>query len=367
MMYCKFQFFIVAILVLFGATAMTSSAWAGTNISVGAVQEGTTPSVNSITVTFNVNNGGIIAANGSSTWTETLTQNLTSPMAVSCQASGPANGNYSVTCQATLNLSDGTSYSSDTASDTFLVSQMTVNISGPPYVIIDNSDPYDNSPVDSTYQASVQGAPAPSSIVYEWTVSGNINNLSGYSGSPDSIQVDGAGPEGPGVITCAAFSDGSNQSGTKQVTVQDEYVLVKDPGYKIAYGPYTAASNAVTATSNGQPITFTISGSHSQITGVTSSYDLGIVLYFLNASASSTSNVSNTTALDSATATGPAPSLVTANTTYWLTIAPIYNDYTGILQTWGTTGLLKTGPWQNQVLGSPAYDEKIASTSGLAP
>jgi hypothetical protein len=152
-------------------------------------------------------------------------------MAVSCQASGPANGNYSVTCQATLNLSDGTSYSSDTASDTFLVSQMTVNVAGDPYVIIPE-DGTPDSDTESAFTAPVSGGSTP--YDYNWSTSGNIAMivpaLAGSTASASqSIQVDGTGPAGSGTVTCEVLSSGGepSQSGTTQAQVLPEFVLTQ--------------------------------------------------------------------------------------------------------------------------------------------
>ncbi len=197
------------------------------NYSVGPNSEGVIPAVSSVVVTFSVNNGGTIAESGKSTWTETLTKNLSSPMSVSCEASGPTNGFYSVTCKATLNLLDGTSVSSNTASDIFLVAQLDVNISGPPYVIIDNSNPWDDSPVLETYTASVQGGADMAYATYSWTLSSNIINESGDLTPSNGVDVEGANPEGPGDITCN-FTDGAGdqQTSVKSVTVQDEYVVL---------------------------------------------------------------------------------------------------------------------------------------------
>ena len=374
-MFRKFQLLFAALLMLLGVAAMAGPVRASSGISVasnpvegspyevqenqnstltykitysvGQNSEGTTPSVSSITVTFTVNNGGTIAESGSSSWTETLTQNLTSPMNVSCEASGPANGNYSVTCQATLNLSDGTAYTSNTASDTFLVAQMTVNVSGPPYVIIDNSDPYDNSPVISTYTASVQGAPDPSNIVYEWTVSSNINDLSTLSDAPNTLPVDGAGPEGAGNITCAAYSDGSNQSGSKQVTVQDEYVVTEDPGFTLvdeggylgAFGGFGNPANAPGAVVWNALVGQTDSNTYSSSEGFTVGAsvpveDIAEAKFDLSAATSYSGTYS-----------------ITFNSSFSFTVQPgqtvtvigylIYDQYTGTYQVWGTSVTLQ--------------------------
>lgn len=313
--------------------------------SVGANSEGVTPSLNSITLTFSVNNGGTIQESGSSTWTETLTQNLTSPMNVSCEASGPANGNYSVTCEATLNLSDGTTASGGPASDAFLVAQMTVNVSGPPYVIIDNSNPYDNSPVDSTYTASVQGAPDPTNIVYEWTVSSNINDLSGYSGAPDSIEVDGAGPESPGNIVCAAYSNGTNQSGSKQVTVQDEFVVAETssnvPGEMSSpllaqFGPYNNGTQTVVSVqvNQSQQVSQTVSVGFTASAGAAD----GVIEANFGLSSSTSATISGTISVQTTLTIPPS-------TSETIQEFPATDTDSGTYQIWGTSGITSSGKW----------------------
>ncbi len=401
----KFQRLLVTVLLLLVVATVTAPARAGSSISVvsnpaqgnpyevqenqdstltynltysvGPNSEGVTPSVNSITVTFTVNNGGTIKESGSSTWTETLTQNRYSPMGLSCEASGPSDGFYSVTCKATLNLSDGTSFSSNTASDVFLVANMTVNVSGPPYVIIDNSNPYDNSPVDSTYTASVQGAPDPSAIVYEWTVSSNVNALTALSGPQPTLSVDGAGPEGGGNITCAVICDGSNQSGSKQVTVQDEYVSKMNPPATLVYGSWTELPPVqIEPASGGVPLSWTVTGLISATIGVTVSggFNAGFVAAQVGGTVAATSTLSisatqrvlqhsslpqvaaTSTLSISATATLPNP---IPNTTYAEWVRTIRNDLTGTETQWGPSGIVKTGQINQWSWASGDYDLEL--------
>lgn len=82
---------------------------------------------------------------------------FSSPMGISREASGPANGKYSVTCEAELNLSDGTSVTGNLASDTFLVSGLTVNVTGDPYVVIPGDGTHD-SDTTSSYTATAQSS-----------------------------------------------------------------------------------------------------------------------------------------------------------------------------------------------------------------
>lgn len=203
-------------------------------------------------------------------------------------------------------------------------------------------------------------------ISYNWNTGVGISVESGSSVAATPIEVFGSGPTGSSFMNCTATNTatGANNGGSMAVTVQDEYVIIKNPDYNTIIGTFVVASNAITATYNGQSITFTVTGSQSQTVGVSSSVEvnLSIIEDFLGASASSTKTIENTTAVGSSTATGPPASAVIAGMSYWLTIAPIYNDYTGTLQTWGTSSLLSTGQWTNQQLGSPAYDEKVVQS-----
>ena len=142
-----------------------------------------------------------------------------------------------------------------------------------------------------------------------------------------------------------------------------------NPGYTIKDGNFVAASNAVTASYNGQPITFTVTGTLSQTTGLSASggIDLTILENFLSVSASVARTIENTVAVGSSTATGPPADVVVAGTSYWLKIAPIYNIFTGTMQTWAPSGLQSTGTWTNQELGSPAYDEQIGQSTMPPP
>ncbi len=362
----EIQFVLLVAAILLGVAAMAAPARAGSSVnvtsnpvqgspyevqenqdstltykltySIGADAEGNTPSLSSITLTFSANNGGTIQESGSSTWTETLTKNLSSPMTVSCEAFGPANGNYSVTCEATLNLSDGTTASGGPASDTFLVALMTVNVSGPPYVIIDNSNPYDNSPVVSTYTASVPGAPDPSNIVYEWIVSSNINSLRTPSDAPNSLPVDGASPEGGGVITCAAFSDGSNQPVSKQVTVQNEFVATMDTPATLVYGTWTELSPTQTEPlGGGVPLSWTVTGSVSGTIGVTvtGGFNAGLVAAQISGTVATTVTQSISA---TATVSNPVPGQEYAE---WGRTKR--DELTGTETQWGTGGIVKTG------------------------
>lgn len=198
--------------------------------TLGADAEGNTPSVSSIKVTFSVNNGGTIQESGSSTWTETLSNPpFSSPMALSCEASGPTDGNYSVTCEATLNLSDGTTASGGPASDTFLVAALTVTVTGDPYVIIP-ADGTPDSDTTSSYTATVQSDYGDNGFFrYTWVVPSNIEYASGTEGSSsDQISAWGVSTPGPTTIQCDVVDNytGQTQSGSKKVTVAVEYTYV---------------------------------------------------------------------------------------------------------------------------------------------
>ncbi len=257
--------------------------------SVGSNSEGATPSVQSIVVTFAINNGGTIQESCNASWTETLTTNLTSPMNLSCQASGPSNGTYTVACSATMHLSDGTTVDSNTASDNFLVADMTVAVTGDPYVII----PFqagDTSEM-SAYSGTAQAANGDGNFGFTRTVPSNIQwgieSLLGTAGQ--KIWAYGVPNPGPATIKCTATDKANNQtqSGSKAVIVQNEYILKRNPGYTVAVGNYTIASNSVLATANGQPIAFTVTGSTSYTYGLTTTLgaDLTIVENILSVSA----------------------------------------------------------------------------------
>lgn len=238
--------------------SQTSTLTYSLTYSVGKNSEGVKPSINSITVTFTAEKGSLLS-NGKTTEMETLTQGLTSPMTVSCQASGSQDGDYPVTCRAILNLSDGTTATGNTAGDVFDVSQMTVNVTGDPYVIIGmTTDPLGSSEpaVLSQYNASVAGGNTP--YHYQWNTTSNIVLEFSAFGGPDSSnpQAYGVSPAGAGVITCVVTSDGTepSQSGSLNVTVAPEFsynwnklsTLVIDAG--ATNGVYTQQSGGTGGT-----------------------------------------------------------------------------------------------------------------------
>lgn len=399
---CKFQLLLITVLVLLVVATVTAPARAGSNISVvsnpvqgnpyevneyqdstltynltysvGPNSEGVTPSVNSITVTFTVNNGGTIKESGSSTWTETLTQNLYSPMGLSCEASGPSDGFYSVTCKATLNLSDGTSFSSNTASDTFLVAQMTVNVSGPPYVIIDNGPgstygkpPYYNPPpnVDSTYTVYATGGSG--HYTWNWSVSSNIAFDESYP-TDNPVNVYGEVPTGPGTISCTATdtNTGSKQTGHRHPDVHDEYVTVWNSetdgpsgGAPALVGPQVqalAGKGATVTVEAGSSVSVEIGGS---ISGGIPETDFGLDL-----------SVSQTTETDTGASTNiDCPP--NAQLTLWNgALVPMVLTLYGTGQQWGPVGIVNTDAitkWKAAPPFADAWDYNSSELSSPAP
>ena len=275
-------------------------------------------------------------------------------------------GDHPVTLTGiSIQTSKGEGYG-NTDTEDFDVEKLAVDISGPPYVIIDNSTLYDNSPVDSTYTASVQGAPDPLNMAYEWTVSPNINNLSTLSGAPNTLPVDGAGPEGAGNITCVAYSNGTNQSGSKQVTVQDEYVVTEDPGQptNIDEGHYIGAFGGSGNPANAPgPVTWnalvgqTKKGSYSVSAGFTTGISIGVediaeAKFGFSTSTTFTGSYSITFNSSFSVSIPPGDSVVVQG---WL----IYDQYTGTYQIWGTGGMLQHGNW--------VYTEPDPGVGGLSP
>ncbi len=329
--------------------------------SVGPNSEGVTPSVNSITAKFTVNNGGTIVQSGGPSWTETLEPGQ-SPMAISCSATGPKDGFYGVQCAVTVSLSDGESLNAGTATDSFEVADITVNISGPPYVIYDNSQPYDNTPVESKYTASVGGEPAGVPLTYQWTTSADINDLNaGAVNPPDSIETDGNDPNSDegnsGLIECAVYQGvypfiGNSQVGQKSVIVHDEYVITEKSTtpaqWPASQSPFLFTLGALT--NNGTvptAITRTLSGSSNYTATIIAGFNSGLSVgvedlasadFGLSLSASGT--VSGTSSY-STTVTATVPAGATWNVLAYC----IVNEWSGTWQTWGTSGETGSGNW----------------------
>ena len=227
----------------------------------------------------------------------------------------------------------------------FSLKKLAVDISGAPYVIIDNSTLYDNSPVDSTDTASVQGVPDPLNMAYEWTISPNINNLSTLSGAPNTLPVDGAGPEGAGNITCVAYSNGTNQSGSKQVTVQDEYVVEETssnvPGQMSSpllaqFGPFNngGTTAAKVQVSQSKTVSQTVTVGFTESAGAAD----GPIEAKFGLSASTSATISGTISVDTTLTVPP----MTSDT---LQEFPSTDTDTGTYQIWGISGLLQSGTW----------------------
>lgn len=254
-------------------------------------------------------------------------------------------GDHPVTLTGiSIQTSKGEGYG-NTDTEDFDVEKLAVDISGPPYVIIDNSTLYDNSPVDSTYTASVQGAPDPLNMAYEWTISPNINNLSTLSGAPNTLPVDGAGPEGAGNITCVAYSNGTNQSGSKQVTVQDEYVVEETssnvPGQMSSpllaqFGPFNngGTTAAKVQVSQSKTVSQTVTVGFTESAGAAD----GPIEAKFGLSASTSATISGTISVDTTLTVPP----MTSDT---LQEFPSTDTDTGTYQIWGISGLLQSGTW----------------------
>ena len=319
---------------------------------LGPNSEGVTPSVKSVVATFSVDNGRTIVQTGTSTYTEALEPGP-SPMSLSCTAEGPKDGSYGVTCAVTVKLSDGESIDAGSAVDSFIVSAITVNISGPPYAIFDNSVPYDNAPVESQYTASVGGEPAGVQLSYQWQVSGNINDLSsGAVSPPNSIETDGAlsSPTGsPGLVSCAVYQGvypfiSNGQTGEKQVTVHNEYVVTTDPTKTQKDGVTQPLGPVFTVNPPGGTSSITQGSSYSvSVTeGLDVSASAGLTDFIEASTSASVSSTQNWTWTQAITDT---QTLAPGSWRWWQT--PVMEVESGTAQQWGVNGEISTVPWSD--------------------
>ncbi len=319
---------------------------------LGPNGEGVTPSVVSIVATFSVDNGGTIVQTGTSTYKETLGPGA-SPMSLSCTAEGPKDGSYGVTCTATVKLSDGESINAGSAVDSFFVSAITLNISGPPYVIFDNSVPYDNAPVESKYTASAGGEPAGVQLSYQWSVSPNIDDLSsGATSPPNSIETDGAtsSPTGsPGLIDCTVYQGvypyiSNGQPGTKPVTVQNEFVVVTNSTKTQTDGTAQPLGAIFTVNPPGGTSSITQGSAYSvSVTEGLSTSAGGGLLGFIEASVSA--SISSTQQWSWTQAITDTQTLAPGSWQWWQT--PIMEAESGTAQQWGVNGKISTIPWSD--------------------
>jgi|GEM_PF-3897251 len=339
---------------------------------VGPDSEGVTPSVTSITAVFTVDHGGVIAESGASSWTDKITDGFSTPMVLSCQANGPTDGSYSVTCHATINLSDGTQISSNTATDGFLVEDIAVNVNGPPYVIYDNSLPYDNKPVVSKYTASVSGEPAGVALSYEWSTSANIDDLSsGAASDPTTIETDGNDPESedgsPGFIDCALYQGvypfiADAATGQKQVVVHDEFTdsesqtttrqngatqtwgsefTVQPPGGSFSVQQGTSFSVSVT-----EGISVSASAPTPVVDWLTATFGVS-----LRSQQSLSKSLSET--MTQNLVVGQATDYIWEKT-------PVTVTTSGTAEQWGTSGLLGTYPWTDPQYSTTDWELVVA-------
>lgn len=216
--------------------------------------EGKTPKINSESFQVTVDNQTTIGAISVSAPGAVVNLETSTPTSVSFDITGTvptatfttsivvqssqnaATGPHPVTLAGiSIDTSDGDG-SGNSATEDFQIEKFAVDISGPPYVIIDNNPmdiqlPYypNGLPPDSTYTARATGGSG--NYTWNWSVSSNILLDNGQGGTishptDNPISVFGVGPVGPGTITCAATDTvtGSTQNGYRHPDVHDEYV-----------------------------------------------------------------------------------------------------------------------------------------------
>jgi hypothetical protein len=278
-----------------------------------------------------------------------------------------ATGPHPVTLAGTsIDTSDG-SGSGNSATEDFQIEKLAVDISGPPYVIIDNNPADRNDfhpyglPVTSQYTARATGGSG--NYSWNWSVSSNIYN-DGYP-TDNPITVFGTGPGGPGEITCAATdtTTGSTQNGYRHPTVQDEYVVTETSGpTQVPEGKYIGVFGG--STNNLKtPINWTA------LAGQTFKSTVGDSVGFTTSIPAPISDIADIDFGFSANKTTTDSYSYTFNQGYSVSIPPggqvtvvgyvYHTDYAGTYQIWGTSGVLQHGDW--------TYDEPAVGVGGLVP
>jgi hypothetical protein len=143
---------------------------------------------------------------------------------------------------------------------------------------------------------------------------------------------------GCGVIDDIGQSDAESQAGTKQVTVQDEYVAKMDPPATLVYGTWTELSPTQTEPlGGGVPLSWTVTGSVSGTIGVTVTG--GFNAEFVAGQISGTVATTVTLSISAnATVTSPAPGQEYAE---WGRTKR--DELAGTETQWGPNGIVKTG------------------------
>lgn len=282
-------------------------------------------------------------------------------------AQDASDGNHPVTLSATAITTTNGNGSGNSATEDFEVEALAVDISGPPYVIMDNNQvdindfpPYGEPPTEQ-YTARATGGSG--KYTWSWSESSNIHN-EGYS-TDNPITVIGKGPEGAGWVTCVATdgNTGASQIGRRNPFVQDEYVVNETSGpTQVPEGKYIGVFGGTTNNLK-TPVKWTaLAGQKfSNTVDDTEGFTASIPVPISDVAEASFGFSSSTTTTDSYS--------YTFSQTYSVAIPPggqvtvvgylYHTDYSGTYQVWGPTGVLQSGDW--------TYDEPADGVGGLVP
>lgn len=268
-----------------------------------------------------------------------------------------------------IQTSKGEGYGNKDTED-FEVEKLAVDISGPPYVIIDNGpgtlvgypNPVYVPPpnVDSTYTAYATGGSG--NYTWSWSLSDNIQFDGSYS-TDNPVDVYGVAPAGPGDISCEATdtTTGSTQYGNRHPFVHDEYDTIWDNETDGPSGlPTVVGEQAYAPAGSGTIVTVTAGSSVAVEVGGSVSGDIPETDFGLDLSYTQTFETDSSSSVE---VDCPA----NTQATYWEgCLVPMVFTLYGTGEKWGPNGVVDSDNITKVKAASPEANAEDETGGGLA-